>query len=579
MIKEAIHRNNYFAIAPNPSLAVKCSKLGSLGHGLLKLHLKEVKMSSESSEIEKKIATDKATNNKINIPLFFSLERGKKISYLLGTNHALSLGQLPLECFKIIERCSTFVTEEDDTGQEEFYTRAILREKPSKSWVKQLPSEIAQKLEFYIAKFYESFPEELRKKADELEIWAAYQFAEQGLMQLLASHFHEEVNETTTEESSSMDHELSNLFRDRIQGLENCLSSISQYKKEANTIDDLIKSLKELILTEESCGNAYGKETKSVTENLHSAIHNYCHAAHLYDQNYAVEQNDDTNTIERNLAWLPNFLQHHQTLPGPILYGVGARHLSGEQGLLSLLPKMGFKVKRLTPGGSFDDYTYPFESHYVSKKTLSQESRLLCWMRRTYEPQKIVGMLKLNYMDFDQSQEGWRWLLNRDQDKKAALLIDRYLRLHYLTLKPEEIQILLVHSGQLHGMADNFSMAIKRLKYSLKLDRVRIGSWLENGIEPEIVGDFLEYLDKAWEPYIHATIAFFKGDKAALLKAKQSMEKYIDFENDLIKHFPNQHHLPGVEALYVALQGGRTSGRDYKKIDFKRPTDSKALNR
>lgn len=38
-----------------------------------------------------------------------------------------------------------------------------------------------------------------------------------------------------------------------------------------------------------------------------------------------------------------------------------------KKGLLSLLPQEGFEIKRLTPDGSFEAYTYPFASDAVSQ--------------------------------------------------------------------------------------------------------------------------------------------------------------------------------------------------------------------
>ena len=79
---------------------------------------------------------------------------------------------------------------------------------------------------------------------------------------------------------------------------------------------------------------------------------------HLHDPIYALEQNEDLETETRNLIWMPNFLKHHQNLPGPVLFGVGARHLIGERGLLVSLAQAGFKIKHFQPDGKFKEYTY-----------------------------------------------------------------------------------------------------------------------------------------------------------------------------------------------------------------------------
>jgi hypothetical protein len=45
----------------------------------------------------------------------------------------------------------------------------------------------------------------------------------------------------------------------------------------------------------------------------------------------------------------------------------------GEQGLLSLLKKEGFKIGQLTPAGIFESYRYPFTIDSVLATSLSQE--------------------------------------------------------------------------------------------------------------------------------------------------------------------------------------------------------------
>lgn len=123
--------------------------------------------------------------NKVNFPSMFSIEYANKTSYLLGTMHVLPLSALPDQCIKIIHSCSTLVVEDSTHDSVEYYTKAILRDPNSASWLDQLPNNIANFIENLINTFYDEFDPELRRKAGELEIWAAYQSAYQGFMMQL----------------------------------------------------------------------------------------------------------------------------------------------------------------------------------------------------------------------------------------------------------------------------------------------------------------------------------------------------------------------------------------------------------
>jgi uncharacterized protein YbaP (TraB family) len=292
----------------------------------------------------------------VKIPYFFSLEKDNKISYLLGTCHVLPLATLPQVCRDIIQLCKSFVTEQSDDWKaiDEFYILAK-RDKTTPSWLDALSPEIVQFFETAITNFSHHV------KADELEIWAAHYHVSQGTMRMLGK-------KNSHDTSIGMDHELINLlFPGQPYGLETLLDLIPQFKKEANSIQDLLVLYKE-------CHKLLNQENTMNEEDVPTIIPYYMKGSYFFDPIATQESNDkDDELIPRNIHCIPNIVEHHTQLESPTLFAVGILHLIGEQGLLSLLKKEGFKIGRLTPVGTFESYRYPFAIDSVLATSLSQE--------------------------------------------------------------------------------------------------------------------------------------------------------------------------------------------------------------
>lgn len=318
------------------------------------------------------------TINNVKLPSLFSIEYQDKTSYLLGTMHILPLSVLPDECIKIIHSCSSVVIEQATHDYMEYYTKAVLRAPNSPCWLAQLPNNIANFIEELINTAYNEFDPRLRKKADELEIWAAYQMAVHGLMIQLAK------NQSTEDESGlGMDNELCDItFAGKsVYGLEGKIDKIPRYKREANNIHDLINFYHEVVTLKQKKEHTNGNKEIS----LESVINNYCSGVYLFSMHDATCENNERDTIERNLQWIPNILNVHQHLPGSVLFAVGGAHLIGENGLLSLLALAGARIGILKPDSTFQDYLYPFSSTNICKMALSHERSILHFFNGVYK--------------------------------------------------------------------------------------------------------------------------------------------------------------------------------------------------
>lgn len=197
-------------------------------------------------------------------------------------------------------------------------------------------------------------------KLQDLDFGAFLYFAYQGAMI--------KYTKTTTEAEGNPEPNMGSTLVDLFDTISSLETFKQQYSTQYDTND--IRDIIELY-------NA----TQGSSQDNELVLDEYRNALDLYDPKNLREWNEHQETIARNLLWVPNFVKYHKKLKASVLFDVGDAHLYGEWGLLSLLLKAGFKIKRLTPNGTFEEYTYPFTSNYVSRKTLFQERYMLGWMR------------------------------------------------------------------------------------------------------------------------------------------------------------------------------------------------------
>lgn len=371
-------------------------------------------MSSPASAFETKTSQDNLNKNSITVPMLFALEANEKTSYLLLTNHGICLSEFQKEVLQIINSCSFFVTEESDEDAETFYCKTIVKSSSAHNWIDDLPKDVVQFLEMAIDKSFDADHPSIRKKLHELKMWAALHFAIQGYISIILENNQANSDETDKTTIKGMDNTLVDIFANRHSGLQNFKSRIPQMKSECSSIQVFVDLFNEY---QEYCDlnskqkshdfrkqeNKDRKEQKNPQEQKSQAelknqtnrnyqeaqehenkfaiiLNNYRRGYGLHSVQEATEANDDKETNERNILWLSNFIRFHNQ-EGTILFGVGASHGLGEWGLLSLLPMLGFRIKRFTPNNTFEDYTYPFHSEYISRLVLSQERLTTRWSR------------------------------------------------------------------------------------------------------------------------------------------------------------------------------------------------------
>lgn len=109
----------------------------------------------------------------------------------------------------------------------------------------------------------------------------------------------------------------------------------------------------------------------------------------------------------------------------------------------------------------------------------------------------IAAAVSLPFNEFDQDMRGgWRALEQRREYRAAALLIERYATRRE-GLRSWQKTLLQFHAGQMYAYAGDTSLAIPR--FAASLDTTSVGP--------------------GWAPYVEATIAFLRRDRAAFDRA------------------------------------------------------------
>ena len=112
-------------------------------------------------------------------------------------------------------------------------------------------------------------------------------------------------------------------------------------------------------------------------------------------------------------------------------------------------------------------------------------------------------MLLQDYSTFDLSGRGWRAVDQRPQCEAAAAdLIARYRTLQRAILEPAEALTLRWHEGQVRARLGDTKAALALFASA-------------HDSSPDAGG--------AWDPYVDATIAFLKKDRAALEAARDKL--------------------------------------------------------
>ncbi len=157
---------------------------------------------------------------------------------------------------------------------------------------------------------------------------------------------------------------------------------------------------------------------------------------------------------------------------------------------------------------------------------------------------KEQAMLKMDFWEFDQSDQGWRSL----DVINAAALIDIYIK-SCAKLQPYDKASLYFHAGQIYAEVGDYKTAIERFQ----LSKHQPNSWVEKG----------------WNAYVDATIAFLKNDRDTLLSAQQILEKYKNAQLKDTKgkfFYPHRVNVRIVEQLLQGLRLELTYSQAYRGI-------------
>jgi hypothetical protein len=121
---------------------------------------------------------------------------------------------------------------------------------------------------------------------------------------------------------------------------------------------------------------------------------------------------------------------------------------------------------------------------------------------------KILDALLLKYQEFDQTPgKGFRELHAKGCYLSAAILIDIWHLNSLSSLKPIESSATYFHAGQNYAYqsVSFYPIAIQRFEKALLSDELAIREF------------------KSWNPFVSATIAFFKKDKPLLKKKREEL--------------------------------------------------------
>lgn len=139
--------------------------------------------------------------------------------------------------------------------------------------------------------------------------------------------------------------------------------------------------------------------------------------------------------------------------------------------------------------------------------------------------QSADSLITLEFEAFDQDMSnGWRKYQNESNYLEAAKVIDIYLDKNDDLLEYQKV-VLNFHSGQNYAFADQYELAISRLKSSI-----------------DTTGVMLD-----WNPYVKATIAFLENDLIGLKAMRDTMTTGSTNQNGII---PNLNVVDGLIANF-----------------------------
>lgn len=269
------------------------------------------------------VAATKATQK--SVPHFYQLKRGDKVIYLLGTFHAgVSIADYPAQ-----------ILDHFDQSKVVFFEKAFT--------VSDVESLNQNPQAFYIKHLKEDY-----SPSTTLEVSTRQKLLSYGLPA--------EVVEYVDNENCSIFLYARFILKNPPLDFE----LLGRAYKNKQSIRELDKGdLREQAANFKDQQQPQGEDQNS-TCNLNQFFKEYsAEQIHLYEHNriqeylsgdentiYKAEDSYDPSSAYRNKEWVESIKNENEK--GPYFIAVGAYHLYSDQGLISLLQKLGFEVKRLS---------------------------------------------------------------------------------------------------------------------------------------------------------------------------------------------------------------------------------------
>lgn len=260
------------------------------------------------------ITVDAVELSDIKIDLY-SIERGEKLSYMVGSIHYMPLGLIKKEIREILTSQEYLVLEHRPLSNNSNYFC-----ENNESWWYQLSVKEQDMLSVLSI-------ENIKNCKLEYIFYSLVQWCAGEAISIKTNRLNIIVG---------METDLENLYvREKVYYLETddeIYEIILKSKIYSNVSD-----FKNIFFL---AAELLGSEKEQIAENLVDAIFNN-------EDDNEDKESDEILLDERNLLWINRIENYHNNLDGKVLFIFGAGHLNGYQGIIKLLEDRAFKVTKL----------------------------------------------------------------------------------------------------------------------------------------------------------------------------------------------------------------------------------------
>ncbi len=301
--------------------------------------------------------------------IFFRISKNNTISYVLGTQHDIPFEKLPTAIKQIVQQCKVLISENGDSNQSPFDSKHFIRKVDEPNWYAAL-LESQQKI---ITKCLEMktltpfLP--LPSKGDELSFYALYIFTyayphSLGMDSSIELIFHNKNNQIyALDRGDALDVVYSDDLN-YVYSLQDAIDSavkILSIKNESENYQNILNEL-------------FNKMFDNIEYNSKNVIeYSWGTVKKFLAEDVVISQEFFDTVIERNYGWLPKIVQLHAVKDTPALIMVGAAHLAGKEGILSLLGQSGFKLESMDMRGEFQRCREFYPSTAKAERFVLQE--------------------------------------------------------------------------------------------------------------------------------------------------------------------------------------------------------------